>query len=71
MLIAKDVIYYLKSIVLNWKKKITNIIISRRKRNKAFVNIGLYLLCILLGFFIMFLIICAFEYIDSVDFNTQ
>jgi len=71
MLKAKDVICWLKSIVLHWKKKITNIIISRRKRNKVLVNIGLYLLCILLGFFIIFLITCAFEYVDSVDFNTQ
>ncbi len=49
----------------HWKKKITKIIISRRKRKEVLFVIGLYLLAILVGFFIMFLIVFLFERIDS------
>ena len=54
-----------------WKKKITQTIRSRRKRKEVLVVIGMYLLAIMVGFFIMFLIICAFQYVDSVTINTQ
>ena len=63
--IADDSICWLKSVVLQWKKKITKIIKSRRKRREVLFEIGLYLLAILVGFFIIFLFVCWVESLDS------
>ena len=63
--IADDSICWLKFVVFQWKKKITKIIKSRRARREFLFEIGLYLLAILLGFFIVFLMIYWNENIGS------
>ncbi len=44
-------VYGLKPVVLRWKNKITDIIISPRKRENVLFVFGLYLLSILAGLF--------------------
>lgn len=65
--IANHSIFWLKTKTLHWKYKIKKLINSPRERKRILSKIGFYVLAILLGWLIMYLIIIANTRVNNVS----